>query len=102
VWTYHFVSARTHNAYVNIHDAATLGDLQRVKALVAEHPDLVSSTANTFGNTPLMYAAIYGHKDIARFLLANKADVNARNRDSKTALHWAAGKAIWTWWHCCS
>jgi ankyrin repeat protein len=33
------------------------------------------------GNTPLMLAGLMGHKDVFSFLLKNKANVNARNKD---------------------
>jgi cytohesin len=78
------------NANVNINDAAKLGDLKRVAKLVTENPPSVQS-ADALGNTPLMWAAAYGHEDVVQFLLANKAAVNARNQEEKTALHWAVG-----------
>ena len=35
-------------------------------------------------------AASKGHKDVAELLLANKAEVNAKDNDGATPLHWAA------------
>jgi hypothetical protein len=75
-----------------IHDAARTGDLAKVKSLVAEHPDLVSSKDEQYGQTPLHIAVFNGHKDVVEFLLANKADVNARAKNGSTPLHLAAGK----------
>jgi cytohesin len=74
-----------------INDAARNGDLAKVKALLKDHPDLVSSTDDN-GQTPLCSAAIGGHKDVAELLLANKADVNAKDDNGETPLH-AAAKA---------
>jgi len=44
------------------------------------------------GRTPLMEAARYGHADLAEFLLASKADIQARDDIGRTPLHYAA---IW-------
>lgn len=73
-----------------IHDAAKEGNLERVKALLTENPDLVSSKDDLVGNTPLHWAAFDGHKDVAEFLLANKAKIDARNKSGLTPLHIAA------------
>lgn len=72
-----------------IHDAAKNGELARVKALLKENPELVSSK-DEFGWTPLHLAAANGHKGVAEFLLANKADVNGKSNDGDTPLHAAA------------
>jgi ankyrin repeat protein len=74
-----------------IREAVRRGELESVRALLKDHPDLVSSRDNT-GATPVHVAAIMGHKDVAEFLLANEADVNARTNDGWTALHIAAVK----------
>ena len=42
------------------------------------------------GATPLHYAAWYYHIEIARLLLQNGADVNAKSNYGNTPLHWAA------------
>ena len=43
-----------------------------------------------FGATPLHSAVMNGHIEIARLLLQNGADVNAKDNDGYTPLHWAA------------
>ncbi|MGD0801373.1 MAG: ankyrin repeat domain-containing protein [Terracidiphilus sp.] len=75
-----------------IHDAARAGDLAKVQSLVKEHPELVMSKDEQYGQTPLHIAAFNGHKDVAEFLLANKADVNAKAKNGSTPLHLAAAK----------
>jgi ankyrin repeat protein len=61
-----------------IHDAAQKGDLNKVKALVQSDPKVVTSKDKN-GNTPLHLAAFHDHAAVAEFLLANGAEVNAKN-----------------------
>jgi Ankyrin repeats (3 copies)/Ankyrin repeats (many copies) len=72
-----------------IHYAARDGDFAKVKALVQDYPDLVFTKSEN-GQTPLHFAAENGHRDVAELLLANKAEVNARDTFRKTPLHYAA------------
>jgi len=72
-----------------IHEAARNGDLAKVEALVRDQADLVSRK-DTFGSTPLHWTALFGHMDVAEFLLTHKADVNAKTDHLETALHFAA------------
>jgi ankyrin repeat protein len=72
-----------------IYYAAANGELGKVKALLKTNPDLISSKEDKFGYTPLHLATQEGHKDVVAYLLANKADVNAREKDNQTPLHLA-------------
>jgi cytohesin len=82
-----------HNAEYNIFDAAECGDVDRVKALLKENPDLASSKSDRFsGQTPLFRAALFGHKDTVELLLTYKADVNARTSSGLTPLNFAASE----------
>jgi ankyrin repeat protein len=75
-----------------IHEAAAGGNLERVKSLLKENPDLAfSRDAN--GMTALHRAVTQGRKDMVMLLLLNKADVNAKanDNDGGTALHMAVG-----------
>ena len=67
-----------------IHDAAKTGDLAKVQALLKDNHDLVFSKDNN-GGTPLHWAALNGHKDVAELLLANRADVNAKDNVRRDA-----------------
>ncbi len=79
-----------------IHDAAEEGNLNRVKALLQADPSLANlrdtdPRPQVNGNTPLHMAVAYNKRtDVAEYLLANKADVNATNNNSQTPLHIAA------------
>lgn len=68
-----------------VFDAAQNGDLRMVKALIKRNPNLVFSKDDR-GATPLFWAAFYGHLDVVEFLLANGADVNARDDHGETPL----------------
>lgn len=76
-----------------IHDAAQNCDLTSVKALLKQNPALVFSKDDNairhIGGTPLHVAATFDCKDVAEFLLANHAEVNAMDNDGNTPLFWA-------------
>jgi ankyrin repeat protein len=65
-------------------------DLEAVKALLKDCPDLAFERSRSTRQTPLHSAAGYGHKDAAELLLASRADVDARASEGSTPLHFAA------------
>ena len=69
-----------------IHVAVQSGDLDKVKTLIKTNPDLVF-TNDQYGNTPLFFAKT---KEMAEFLLKNKAKVDARNNSKGTPMENAA------------
>lgn len=66
-----------------LHHAAENGDLKEVKKAIRRHQ---VNKRDVKKNTPLHYAK---DPDVIRFLVNRDAHVNARNRDGKTALHFA-------------
>lgn len=73
----------------SVSDAAKNGDLKVIKALLKRNPRLVSSRDDR-GATPLFWAAFYGHLNVVKFLVANGADVNAKDEHGETPLAAAA------------
>jgi ankyrin repeat protein len=68
-----------------IHDAAAVGDMARLKALLKDNPELVFSK-DSKGETPLYRAVHGGYKDVVKLLLAYKANANAIKEDGMTPL----------------
>lgn len=69
-------------------EAAELGDLPRLKSLLAEDPSLVSCRWE--GATALHFAALRGRLDCIEFLLRNGADINALDEEfGSPAIGWA-------------
>lgn len=68
-----------HKACI-LRDAVRDEDLEKLKALLQENPDLVSCGCD--GGTPLVLAAEMGHQEVAELLLANGADMNALGYDA--------------------
>jgi ankyrin repeat protein len=52
----------------------------------------VNSRREPYGNTPLKIASVQGDTPLVEALLAAGADVNARNEDDMTALHYAVSQ----------
>ncbi len=75
-------------ALAELISAVRMSDAQRVKALLAAHPELLKAK-DPSGTTPLHHAAGFGTLDVMRLLVDQGADVNARNRRSSTPLFWA-------------
>ena len=64
--------------------AVELGNIEAVKQHLNDGTE-VNAKGRT-GRTPLHWAAIEGHKEIAELLIAEGADVNAKTNDGKTPL----------------
>ena len=60
------------------------GDFAEVKRLIEEGVDI--NARDNEGHTTLMYAAGYGHTEVAKLLIEEGADINARDNEGTTAL----------------
>ena len=74
-----------------LQSAAEVGNLELVKTLI-EDPDTDINYRNAdSGRTPLMSAAQNGNAQIIEMLLRRGADMNTRDNEDQTALHFSAG-----------
>jgi ankyrin repeat protein len=71
-----------------LHLAACLGDLARVKSLVEEGVDV--DTKDEIGWTPLYWAASTAEEEVAEFLIGKGADIDVRTNNDRTPLQQAA------------
>lgn len=83
----------------NIFQAASTGNLARVRALVEADPGLVGAR-NPNGFTPLHGAALYGQRAVAEYVITKGADLDAVARHSGTPLDVAyeAGQQAFAAW----
>jgi ankyrin repeat protein len=74
------IHAIERGAIVDVHAAARLGLIERLRELVAVDPTLVGARGGD-GQTPLHFA---GTLDVAKFLLEHGADIDARDVDHES------------------
>jgi ankyrin repeat protein len=81
----------TAHPELDVFEAAALGDLDRLAALLDADPSL-ATTYSTDGFSPLHLSAFFGQSDATRLLLERGAEVDARGRGwmTGTPLHSAA------------
>ncbi len=72
-----------------IHDAAREGDLATVQSLLTKNRHLALDRDKS-GKSPLHYAALYGHANIAELLLSKGAKIDGMDHQGMTPLHLAA------------
>lgn len=72
-----------------IHEAATRGDLVKVKALLEKDGRLLDAKGD-HEKQPMHWAAQAGHLEIVKLLLTKGAPVNCKNVISETPLHYAS------------
>jgi len=75
-------------SFTDIFDACAIGDADRLRILVEEFPESISSYSPD-GFYPLGLAAFFGHRDLVEYLLAAGADVNqtAKNALKVAPIH---------------
>jgi hypothetical protein len=67
------------------------GELDNLRALLEEHPDVdVDGFKNRFGRRALYWACACGYTECARLLIDHRADVRVKCNDSRSALGTAA------------
>lgn len=74
-----------------LHMAAQSGILVEVKQLIIGGHD-VNQRDEKYGFTPLHQAVFFGHQEVVEFLIAEGADINAKNNAGSTPLYLAKGK----------
>lgn len=82
-----------HGAELDVFEASAVGNLERVRELAEQSPEVVNSFAAD-GFYPLGLAAFFGHRAVVEFLLKQGADVSlaAQNEQKVTALHAAVAR----------
>jgi cytohesin len=88
-----FWSGLFQDKATKIHDAVRAENFAKVRALAGRNKAYVSARAHN-GDTPLHVAALKGSKEIAELLLANGADVNAKDEVGFTPLHHVGSKDV--------
>ena len=73
---------------ISIHEAARDGNIEAVKQHLADGAD-VNAKDDLDGMTPLHFAVVSMHKEIAELLIRNGADVNAKDDLGLTSLYHA-------------
>jgi len=73
---------------VDIHEAANKGEIDKVKSILAENPELVN-TQDDRSYTALHIASYLGHKEVVEILIANGGDISLEDNDGRSPLHCA-------------
>jgi len=73
--------------FTALHYAVEKGSLPITKLLIEHKADV--NARNSFGNTPLLMAINFSHKEIVLYLLAHGADAKAKNKDGTGAVAFA-------------
>ena len=76
---------------LSFHEACALGDLDRVKSMLAANPSLIHRYSDD-GYAPFGFATFFGHDAVDRFLIDAGADIHAQatNPQRVGAIHAAA------------
>ena len=66
----------------------------KVAKILCKYENNSCTTDDQFRDTPLIYAALYGHVEVVRLLLEGGANPDRANADQRTALHFAASNGM--------
>ena len=71
--------------------ASENGNLKKIKSMLNKEINIKTliNAVDKENNTALILASKFGYSEIAKILIENGADVNAKNNDGKTALDYA-------------
>jgi len=84
------VGAFAYDGWTALHLAAFFGHLDATARLLEAGASLAAVSRNSLTNTPLHAAVAGGHVEVALFLIARGADVDAADAGRHTPLHIAA------------
>ena len=82
--------AKAEESEISIHRAAWEGNIKAIEQHLAAGKD-VNAKDDLYGDTPLLWAAGFGQKEVAVLLIAKGADANAKAKEGWTPLHYATG-----------
>ena len=85
-----FTTPRGYCDWYDIWGYAANGYLEGVKSCVEQGVSV--EARDSFGDTPLHWAAYWGRLEVVKWLVEHGANVNARNDEGNTPLHKAAKK----------
>ncbi|KAI0973695.1 ankyrin repeat protein [Xylaria arbuscula] len=95
-WSFYWQREQAGGAppsFTLLHLAAYFGNVAWAKMLLEQNASegipfrRYTSRKDSFGRTPLFWAATRGHRDVVELLLEHGANVNAKDRGKMTALH---------------
>ncbi|MDP7051097.1 MAG: ankyrin repeat domain-containing protein [Verrucomicrobiota bacterium] len=82
--------AKAEKSGISIHRAAWEGNIKAVEQYLAAGKD-VNVKDDLYGDTPLLWATGFGHKEVIEMLIAKGANVNSKAEGGWTPLHYATG-----------
>jgi ankyrin repeat protein len=83
------INIRGLDNWTALHFAANEGRVNVIQELLS-HPEIEKDPVSSINRTPLHLAAIRGNTAIVRALVAHKFNVNAKDMDENTPLHYAS------------
>jgi len=82
--------AKAEESTISIHRAAWEGNIKAIGQHLAAGKD-VNAKDDLYGDTPLLWATGFGHKEVIKMLIDKGANVNSKAEGGWTPLHYATG-----------